>query len=196
MHPDSVPAVSPAASPSGEAATAHPPSSQSRAAVRARRSAQRARDDLLERLVADVEDYAIFVLDAEGNVSSWNAGAERFKGYRAEEIIGRHFSVFYPPEDVAAGKPQRELAIAASDGRLEDEGWRVRQDGTWFWANVVITALRDSTGLLLGYGNVTRDLTERRETELALRASEDRFRLMVEGVQDYAILMLTRRRLP
>jgi PAS domain S-box-containing protein len=196
MHPDSVPAVSPAASPSGEAATAHPPSSQSRAAVRARRSAQRARDDLLERLVADVEDYAIFVLDAEGNVSSWNAGAERFKGYRAEEIIGRHFSVFYPPEDVAAGKPQRELAIAASDGRLEDEGWRVRQDGTWFWANVVITALRDSTGLLLGYGKVTRDLTERRETELALRASEDRFRLMVEGVQDYAILMLTRRRLP
>jgi diguanylate cyclase (GGDEF)-like protein/PAS domain S-box-containing protein len=178
MNPDLVPAVPPAASHSGKPAAVRPPPSQSRAAVRARRSAQRARDDLLGQLVAEVQDYAIFTLDAEGNVSSWNAGAERFKGYRSEEIVGRHFSVFYPPEDVAACKPQRELAIAASDGRLEDEGWRVRQDGTRFWANVVITALRDSTGLLLGFGKVTRDLTEPRAQEQQIR---DRAQL-VSGV--------------
>ncbi len=131
-----------------------------------------ASSELLGLLVAEVTDYAILTLDAEGNVASWNAGAERFKGYRAEEIIGRHFSVFYPPEDVAAGKPGRELEIAAEVGRLEDEGWRVRQDGSRFWANVVITALRASDGRLRGFGKVTRDLTERRLQELAVRERE------------------------
>ena len=119
-----------------------------------------------------MQEYAILVLDLDGNVTSWNAGAERFKGYRAEEIIGRHFSVFYPPEDVAAGKPDRELETAAAEGRLEDEGWRVRKDGTRFWANVVITALRDPAGTLRGYGKVTRDLTERRAQEQAVLERE------------------------
>jgi PAS domain S-box-containing protein len=139
-------------------------------------------EDLLGLLVAESHDYAIFMLDVDGIVASWNAGAERFKGYQAEEIIGRHFSVFYPPEDIGAGKPGRELEIAASDGRLEDEGWRVRKDGSCFWANVVITPLRDSDGRLRGFGKVTRDLTERRTRELEVLASEKRLRLMVENV--------------
>ncbi|HWH12175.1 MAG TPA: response regulator [Solirubrobacteraceae bacterium] len=129
-------------------------------------------DDLLRLLVHGVEDYAILLLDPTGNVATWNAGAERLKGYGAAEIIGRHFSVFYPPEDIADGKPGRELAIAAADGRLEDEGWRVRKDGTCFWANVVITALRDPDGRLRGYGKITRDLTERRAHDERVRERE------------------------
>jgi diguanylate cyclase (GGDEF)-like protein/PAS domain S-box-containing protein len=132
--------------------------------------------ELLKILVAETQDYAIFMLDTEGNVASWNPGAERFKGYQSHEIIGRHFSLFYPPEDIEAGKPERELAITAAEGRIEDEGWRVRQDGTRFWANVVITALRDADGVLRGYGKVTRDITERRAQEVAIMASEERFR--------------------
>jgi len=119
-------------------------------------------------MVRSVRDYGIFLLDAGGHIISWNAGAERIKGYRAEEIIGRHFSTFYPPEDIATDKPGRELRIAAAEGRLEDEGWRVRKDGTRFWANVVITALYDDQGVLCGFGKVTRDLTERRNAERAL----------------------------
>jgi PAS domain S-box-containing protein len=119
-------------------------------------------------MVQSVEDYAILMLTPEGNVATWNAGAERFKGYRADEIIGQHFRVFYPPQDIAAGKPERELEIAAADGRLEDEGWRVRKDGTQFWANVVITALRDPDGTLRGYGKVTRDRTEHRAQQQAI----------------------------
>jgi PAS domain S-box-containing protein len=121
-------------------------------------------------LVESINDYAIFTLDPEGHVTSWNLGAERFKQYRAEEIMGRHFSVFYPPEDIASGKPARELAVAAREGRIEDEGWRVRKDGTRFWANVVITALREN-GRLIGFAKVTRDLTERMQNEERLRAA-------------------------
>jgi PAS domain S-box-containing protein len=132
-------------------------------------------EDRFRLLVQGIVDYGIFMLDPGGRISSWNAGAERIKGYSAEEIIGRHFSVFYPPEDVAAGKPDRELEVAAEQGRLEDEGWRLRKDGTRFWANVVITALFDEDGRLRGFGKVTRDMTERRNVEQALR---DRGRLV------------------
>jgi PAS domain S-box-containing protein len=126
------------------------------------------RDDLFRLLVESVRDYAIFLLDPEGRVASWNEGARRIKGYEAAEIIGHHFSTFYVPEDVAAGKPQRLLEIAAVEGRVEDEGWRVSKDGSRLWADVVITALRDHDGRLRGFAKVTRDLTERRQAEEAL----------------------------
>jgi PAS domain S-box-containing protein len=141
-------------------------------------------------LVESVRDYAIFMLDADGFVATWSRGAEHIKGYRAEEIVGKHFSAFYPPEDVAAGKPKWELQQAQAEGRVEDEGWRVRKDGSLFWANVVITALRDEDGRLRGYAKVTRDLSERRRAEQELRAAEERLRLLVEAVSDYAIYML------
>jgi PAS domain S-box-containing protein len=144
------------------------------------------RDDpaeLYRLLVATVRDYAIFALDATGHVLTWNAGAEHLKGYTASEIIGRHFSVFYPAEDVAAGKPRAELTGAARDGRFEDEGWRVRKDGTRFWANVVVTALRDDQGRVVGFAKVTRDLTERRaaETQAVRLAAEQAGREAAEA---------------
>jgi PAS domain S-box-containing protein len=145
---------------------------------------------LYRLLVESVRDYAIFALDPRGHILTWNAGAERLKGYKPNEVIGRHFSTFYPPEDIAADKPGMELREAASEGRFEDEGWRLRKDGSVFWANVVITALRNSDGTLVGFAKVTRDLTERREAEDALRRSEERFRSLVEGVKDYAIFLL------
>jgi PAS domain S-box-containing protein len=145
---------------------------------------------LYRLLVDSVQDYAIFALDPQGVIISWNAGAQRLKGYEPQEIIGRHFSTFYPPADIADGKPARELKEAAERGRVEDEGWRLRNDGTRFWANVVITALRDDSGELVGFAKVTRDLTDRRHAEETLRTSEERFRLLVEGVKDYAIFML------
>ena len=145
---------------------------------------------LYQLLVEHVQDYAIFVLDSTGHVMSWNPGAERIKGYTRDEIVGRHFSTFYPPDDVAAGKPAWELEVAEREGSVEDEGWRVRKDGTLFWANVVITALRDEAGMLVGFAKVTRDLTQRRYAEESLRASEERFRLLVHSVRDYAIFML------
>ncbi|GAB2909774.1 hypothetical protein GCM10027093_54860 [Paraburkholderia jirisanensis] len=142
------------------------------------------------RIVQDIKDYAIFMLDREGHIRSWNAGAQHIKGYEPDEIIGRHFSTFYTDEDNAAGKPARELQLAEQFGRVEDEGWRVRKDGSRFWANVVITALRSDDGRVRGFAKVTRDLTARRAEEDKLRQSEERFRLMVESVKDYAIFML------
>ena len=120
---------------------------------------------IYQLMVESVRDYAIFMLDPKGNVASWNRGAERIKQYRAEEIIGRHFSAFYPPEDLASNKPAMELKIAAKEGRFEDEGIRIRKDGTPFWANVIITAVRDDDGTLVGFAKVTRDLTERRAAQ-------------------------------
>ena len=118
--------------------------------------------DIHFRLLVDaVQDYAIFMLDPDGRVASWNRGAQSIKGYTAREIIGQHFSVFYTPEDMTSGKPRTELALAASEGRIEDEGWRVRKDGSGFWANVTITAIRASSGALLGFAKVTRDMTDR-----------------------------------
>ena len=147
-------------------------------------------EDPYRRLVEGARDYAIFLLDRGGHVLSWNAGAERIKGYQAVEIVGRHFSVFYPEEANAKGWPQHELAVADARGRFEDEGWRVRKDGSRFWANVVITAMRDATGTLRGFSKITRDISERRRYEETLRLSEERFRLLVESVKDYAIFML------
>ena len=139
--------------------------------------------ELYRLLVASVRDYAIFALDANGKVLTWNVGARQLKGYEAHEIIGRHFSTFYPPTDIAAGKPQMELVAAAQQGRFEDEGWRVRKDGTRFWANVIITALRNERGEVVGYAKVTRDLTDRRAAEQqALRfAAESAARAAAES---------------
>ncbi|SAL02380.1 PAS/PAC sensor signal transduction histidine kinase [Caballeronia calidae] len=129
-------------------------------------------DAAFRLLVDTVQDYAIFLLDAHGNVATWNNGARRIKGYAAHEIVGRHFSVFYPPDDIAAGKPEIELTTAARDGRIEDEGWRIRKDSTRFWANVVVTALRDAHGNLIGFAKVTRDMTDRLRLAELQRARE------------------------
>jgi len=136
--------------------------------------ALRQSEERFRMLVSGVKDYAIFMLDPKGRVASWNAGAEHFKGYQAHEIIGQHFSRFYTQEDIAQGKPGRELEIATTEGRVEDEGWRVRKDGTRFWANVVITALRDEKEKLIGFSKITRDVTERKQTQEALvKAKEE-----------------------
>jgi len=141
-------------------------------------------------MAESVQDYAIFMLDPGGHIISWNPGAARAKQYAAHEIIGKHFSVFYTQADIERKWPQLELQRATMDGRLEDEGWRVRKDGSRFWAHVVITALRDESGKLLAFSKITRDISERKRQEVELRRSEERFRLLVEGVQDYAIYML------
>ncbi|CAN7277229.1 PAS domain S-box protein [Variovorax sp. LjRoot84] len=143
------------------------------------------------RLMVDtIADYAIFFLDPSGIVLSWNTGAKQLKGYQAEEVIGRHFSMFYPPELLEKEWPQHELKVAAEVGTLEDEGWRLRKDGTRFWASIVITRLTGPDGSLRGFSKITRDLTERQRQQDLLRTSEERFRLMVDGVKDYAIFML------
>jgi PAS domain S-box-containing protein len=141
-------------------------------------------------LVDGVLDYAIYMLDPSGLVVSWNAGAQRLKGYGAEEIVGQHFSRFYTKEDRAAGLPARTLEIALREGRSESEGWRLRKDGGRFWVSTVVAALRDETGELLGFAQVTRDITERQAAQEALRDSEREFRLLLEGVTDYALYML------
>ena len=141
-------------------------------------------------LVESISDYAIYLLDPQGRVVNWNLGAERFKGYSAEEIIGQNFSAFYSEEERASGAPSRNLAKAATEGRFEEEGWRYRKDGTRFWANVVIDRIVDNRGNLVGFAKITRDLTERRARDEALRRSEEQFRLLVKGVTDYALYML------
>ncbi|MEO8671809.1 MAG: PAS domain S-box protein [Tahibacter sp.] len=147
-------------------------------------------DAMYRQMIDAVLDYAIFYLDAEGLVRSWNAGARILKGYEADEVIGRHFSIFYPPDLIASRWPERELELARESGRFEDEGWRVRKDGSQMWANVIITRITDASGAVCGYCKVTRDLTERRKQEELLRQSEERFRMLVDSVQDYAIFML------
>jgi PAS domain S-box-containing protein len=162
--------------------------------------AEQDRSDQLRLLVDAVGDYAIFLLDPTGRVLTWNEGARRIKGYEANEIIGEHFSRFYTPEDRERDHPGHELKVAASDGSYEEEGWRVRRDGSRFWASVVITALREDGGTLIGFGKVTRDLTARRLAEEQLRATAaslaganvqlQLFRLLVATVRDYAIFMI------
>jgi PAS domain S-box-containing protein len=149
-----------------------------------------ASEERFRLLVDAVSDYALLMLDPHGNVVSWNTGAERIKGYRADEILGKHFSCFYLPEDVAEGHPDEELRIATLEGRYREEGWRVRKDGSRFLAEVVITAVRDKHGRLNGFSKVTRDITERKRSLDSLQASEERFRLLVDAVSDYALLML------
>jgi len=133
-------------------------------------------------MVSSVKDYAILMLDPQGLVASWNDGAQRLKGYTEPEILGRHFSTFYPPEDIAAGRPDRELRRARDEGRFEDEGWRLRKDGSRFWGSVIITPMFDETGALTGYSKVTRDITERKR-------SEERFRLVVEAAPNAMIMV-------
>ncbi len=146
--------------------------------------------DRYRLLIESITDYAIYMLDVNGHVTSWNAGARRFKGYEEAEILGEHFSRFYTEEDRAAGLPRRALEIAGGEGRFEGEGLRVHKDGKRFWCHVAISAIRSANGELLGFANVTRDLTERRAAEESLRRSEQQFRLLVQGVTDYAIYML------
>lgn len=147
------------------------PNSQPEAATvdAIRRLPPEASQELLQILVDNIKEYAILTLDPTGYVTTWTPAAERIKGYRPDEIIGKHFSIFYTPEDIAAGKCDRELEIAVRDGRFEEEGWRVRKDGSRFWAGVTITALRDPAGNLRGFGKVSRDLSERRRAEERLR---------------------------
>src|SRR5579883_822109 len=130
----------------------------------------------LHLLVANLQDYAIYTMDTQGRIASWNPGAERMTGYGAEQMIGSHSAILFTQEELRAGKPWSMLEMAGKEGRIEEESWRVRKDGSRFWANVVIVALRDPEGALAGYGCVLRDFSERRRAEEELRLSEERFR--------------------
>jgi PAS domain S-box-containing protein len=147
-------------------------------------------DGRFRLLIDAVIDYAIYMIDPDGIITSWNAGARRFKGYEEAEILGQHFSRFYTDEDRRAGLPQRALDTAIGEGRFEGEGWRVRKDGTRFWSHVVIDPILDPSGTLLGFAKITRDLTDRKMAEEILKQSEQQFRLLVQSVTDYAIYML------
>jgi PAS domain S-box-containing protein len=140
--------------------------------------------DLFRLLVESIREYAIFVLDPEGNVLTWNPGAQAMKGYSKEEIVGKHFSTFYPPEAVQSGWPQHELTLAKAEGRFADEGWRVRKDGTTFWASVIIVALRSNTGELSGFAKVTQDLTERRRDEERIQSLNRELRQRVAELDE------------
>ena len=155
------------------------------------RNATSAADERYRALVEGITDYAILMLDRNGIVGSWNAGGQRILGYAPDEIIGRSFTTFYPQDALDAGWPAHELDVASKVGRFEDEGWRIRKDGSRFLANVVITALYDDERNVTGFAKITRDLTEQRRQEQMLRESEERFRMLVEGVKDYALFMLT-----
>lgn len=141
-------------------------------------------------LVENIKDYAIFMLDPDGYIVSWNQGGRCIKGYTHEEIIGQHFSIFYTPEDKNSGKITQELEIAKSKGKYEEESWRVRKDGTLFWASILVTPLYENTGALVGFAKVTKDLTEKKKIEERLSLSEQRFRLLVENIKGYAFFML------
>ena len=147
-------------------------------------------DDPFRLLVQSIVDYAIYILDPTGRVTSWNAGAERIKGFNADEVIGKHFSLFYTEEDRKAGTPDRVLETARREGKFEGEGWRVRKDGTPFWASVVVDAIKDEQGKLVGFAKITRDMTEKRAAQQALFDAERHFRILVQGVTDYALFML------
>lgn len=153
----------------------------------------RQREESYRLMVENVKEYAIFMLDTTGHIMTWNEGAKRIKGYSANEIIGKHFSTFYTSEDLESGKPPRELKIAIATGKYEEEGWRVRKDGSLFWANVVITALFNEQNKHIGFSKVTRDLTDKKRSEESLRQSEERYRSLVEQVTDYEICMLDER---
>jgi PAS domain S-box-containing protein len=150
----------------------------------------RASEHTLRQLLASVVDYAIYSMDTSGVITSWNVGAQRIKGYTADEAIGQNFSMFYLPEDAARGLPQAGLARAAQEGHFQTEGWRVRKDGTRLWASVTISPIRDEKGALVGFSKVTRDLTERRRYEEDLREREESLRMLVEGAKDYAMLLV------
>lgn len=142
-------------------------------------------------LVEAITDYGIYMLTPEGLISSWNAGARRFKGYEAHEVLGRHFSIFFTPEDLDLGVPENALRIAQEEGRFETQGWRLRKDGSRFWAHAIVDPIRDADGRLLGFAKITRDMTERRMAEMELHRSQDMFRRLVMGVTDYALYMIS-----
>ena len=154
------------------------------------RQKKNAKADPFKLLVQSIVDYAIYMLDLNGFVTSWNAGAERIKGFQTEEIVGKHFSTFYTEEDREAGMPQKVLDTARAEGKFSGEGWRVRKDGSRFWASVVVDRINDENGELIGFAKITRDMTEQREAQHALLEAERRFRILVQGVTDYAIFML------